>query len=175
MKLVTIWLLLCRMLVPEAGRASEQENPYVPPTIGDCARKPAIQGLVSITFDVNPFYLRGDFDGDGRSDYAVAVRGPKTKRNGVLFCLANARAYLVGADQPLQPPFSNMPDDNFVAPRWEVFSQSAVAGLSKFRSNVPNPLPHTAAEAVAMIWEDGIALIYWNGKRFCWAASKVKE
>lgn len=43
----------------------------------------SIEGKVLVRMDKNLYYLRGDFDGDGERDYAVAIRGPKTRRNGV--------------------------------------------------------------------------------------------
>jgi hypothetical protein len=86
--------------------------------------------------------------------------------------MATNKAYVIGADQPLRPPFSDMPADNFVAPNWVVFSKAEIADLKRFVSDVPHPVPKTAGEAVAMVWEDGIALIYWNGRQFRWAGSK---
>lgn len=88
--------------------------------------------------------------------------------------MGNKTAQVVGADQPLRPPFSDMPNDNFVAPKWEVLSKADLTDLKRFQSNVPAPVPKTAGEAVAMIWEDGIALIYWNGSRFLWAGTNNK-
>src|SRR5271157_1363742 len=51
------------------------------------------------------------------------------------------------------------------APNWEVFTKADLADLERFDTNVPKPVPRTIGEAVAMIWEDGIALIYWNRAR----------
>lgn len=68
--------------------------------------------------------------------------------------------------------FSDMPQDKFVAPHWAVFSKQEVAALGTFRSNVPRPVPLVKGEAIAMIWEAGICLIYWDGTKFRWAGSK---
>jgi hypothetical protein len=173
MKLAVPLLPLLIASSPDVGR-TDDGTPYVPPATEDCLNAPAIKSMVEVVFYANPFYLRGDFDGDGKPDYAIALRGPKTKRNGVLFCMANKTLYLVGADQPLRPASSDMPNDNSVAPNWEIFTKADIANLKRFDINVPNPLPKTAGEAVAMIWEDGLALIYWNGSHFSWAGCNHK-
>lgn len=90
----------------------------------------------------------------------------------MLICAGNGRAFVLGADQPLSPPFSDMPSDNFVAPNWAAFSKAEARELGKFYSNVPVPLPRLHGESIAMIWEDGISLIYWDGRRFRWAGAK---
>jgi hypothetical protein len=156
-----------------ALRAAElYDSPYVPTALEKCAEAPKIEHLAKLAFDHNPFYLRGDFDGDRTPDYAVSARGPKSKRNGILFCMVNGTTLVIGADQPKQPPFSNMPDNNLVAPNWEVLSKSDQSELSRFTSNVPHPMPKTAGDAIGFVWEDGIGIIYWDGKRFRWSGPK---
>lgn len=147
------------------------EDPILlhPTQIRQCLELP-VASSVEEDLETNPYYLRGDFDGDGKMDYAVAVRGRKTKRNGVLVCAGNRKAFVLGADQPLQPPFSDMPGDNFVAPNWSVYSKVETEALRAFTSNVPVIPAKLYGETLAMIWEDGIALIYWDGRAFRWAA-----
>jgi hypothetical protein len=158
-------------VLPLVAAGPESESTYIPPKIDKCRASKIAMGA-AITTDLQPFYLRGDFDGDRISDYAVAVRGPRTKRNGVLICSGNGRVFLLGADQPLAPPFSDMPNDNFVGPNWEVLSVAETRELGRWTVNVPHPLPKILAETIAFVWEDGIALIYWNGQRFKWAGPK---
>jgi hypothetical protein len=150
---------------------AQRANALHPDPIESCLQNPAVKGHVAVDFKTNPYYLRGDFDGDGKPDYAVAIKGKKTRRNGVLICTARRQVFVLGADNPLKPPFSNMPDDNFVAPHWQALTREETKALSGFTSTVPNPLPTPKGETIAMIWEDGISLIYWDGERFCWAGS----
>jgi hypothetical protein len=165
-------VLLCLGLLSPAHAADESDFSLIhPDQIDRCLKLPAASS-VEVRTDANPYYLRGDFDGDGKVDYAVEVRGSRTKRNGVLICAGNGRAFVLGADQPLSPPFSDMPSDNFVAPNWAAFSKAEARELGKFYSNVPVPLPRLHGESIAMIWEDGISLIYWDGRRFRWAGAK---
>jgi hypothetical protein len=86
--------------------------------------------------------------------------------------MANGTGFVVGADQPKTPAFSNMPGDNFVAPNWEVLSKADQNELRRFTSNVPHPMPHDTGDAIGLIWEDGIAVIYWDGNHFRWSAPK---
>ncbi|MCE5306443.1 MAG: hypothetical protein LLG20_02270 [Acidobacteriales bacterium] len=147
------------------------EDPLLihPDQIAECLKSP-VSSSVEVDLETNPYYLRGDFDGDGRVDYAVAVRGRKTKRNGVLVCAGNRKVFILGADQPLKPPFSDMPGDNFLAPNWAVYSKAETEALRAFTSNVPVIPGKLYGESLAMIWEDGIALILWDGRAFRWAA-----
>lgn len=146
------------------------ESHYKPEGIVRCLGSPKTDGLTILT-DINPFYLRGDFDGDGRSDYAVQVRSG-TDGTGVLICAGNDSIFLLGSGINGGSRFSDMERDAFLAPRWEVFTKEAVGGLQRFQSNVPRPVSSVKAEAIAMIWEDGISLIYWNGDKFRWAGSR---
>jgi len=64
-----------------------------------------------------------------------------------------------------------MPGDNFVAPHWQVLTKEETRALGKFTTTVPNPLPAPKGETIAMIWEDGISIIYWDGEGFRWAGA----
>lgn len=150
---------------------AQEENAVHPDAIDSCLQNPVAKGHVVVDFKTNPYYLRGDFDGDGEPDYAVAIKGRKTRRNGVLICTAKKYVFVLGADNPLSPPFSNLPDDNFVAPHRQVLTKGEAKALGGFTTTAPNPPPVLKGEVIAMVWEDGISLIYWDGERFRWAAA----
>jgi len=57
-----------------------------------------------------------------------------------------------------------MPNDNFLAGHWAVYTKQEVAALGGFQVNVSRPVPSAKGEAIAMIWEDGISLIYWTAQ-----------
>jgi len=145
---------------------------YSPPTIEKCLKKAQSNaGQLVLLKERNPFYLRGDFRGLGVADYAVTVRIPGgDRRNGVLVCAADGKTFLLGGSAG--HPFSDMAEDRFVAPYWDVMSKERVRGMREEKANVPNPVPDPRGESIAMIWEDGIALIYWDGKQFKWAGAK---
>src|SRR5215471_3270936 len=43
----------------------------------------------SISARINPFYLRGDFDGDGKPDYAILVVLKKDQSKGIAIWLSS--------------------------------------------------------------------------------------
>ena len=146
------------------------EEPFQPDRVARCLKSPRTAGL-SVLSGNNPFYLRGDFDGDGKPDYALAVRS-KTGGTGVLICGGNGSLFLLGAGISGGSRFSDMEQDRFLAPQWAVYTKQDVTALGAFQVNVPRPVPTVKGEAIAMIWEDGISLIYWDGSKFMWAGSK---
>lgn len=135
-----------------------------------CLENSRLAGLVLLT-DTNPYYLRGDFDADGRPDHAIRVRRPSTGGNGVVVCSGHGAVSILGKGIG-GDAFSDMRDDRFLARHWEVLSKEDVSALRAFSQNVPRPIPTVRAESIAMVWEDGICLIYWDGKRFRWAGSR---
>jgi hypothetical protein len=152
--------------------ASTQEDPFYPEAVQRCLDDSSVKGHVDVVADHNPLYLRGDFDGDGRPDYALEVRKPKARVSGILVCPGSGRPALLGKAVAGGAVFSDMPGDNFVAPHWAVLTHSEIVELTKFSSNVPKPIPEAKGEGIAMVWEDGISVIYWNGTRFRWAGAR---
>jgi len=140
-----------------------------PERIIQCLKNKNTSALSVLTY-INPYYLRGDFNGNGNPDYAIRVRSNKGGR-GVLICSDSGKVFLLGMGIG-GGQFSDMPEDNFLAPHWEVITKREVVDLKAFQNNVPKPVPSTKGEAIAMIWEDGISLIYWDGTAFKWAGSK---
>jgi hypothetical protein len=74
---------------------------------------------------INPYYMRGDFDGDGKPDFAVMVTRGNSKTSGLIICQGDGRSFVLGAGS--QPKFSTMPEDNFLSSDWEVVT------LAEFR------------------------------------------
>ncbi len=166
-----IGLLLALGLAAVIGLADlADDEPIQPERVMQCLKSPKVAGL-EIIEQINPFYLRGDFDGDGKPDYALQVRSRRKDGNGVLVCTGRGSIFLLGSGIA-GSRFSDMPHDNFLAPQWVVLTKEEVAALAPFESNAPHPVPVVKGEAIAMIWEDGICLIYWDGAKFRWAGSR---
>jgi hypothetical protein len=161
-------LLLVFGCLLSASRLQAQE-PYQPTRLAECLRTSQVRHLTVLTA-ANPYYLRGDFDGDRQPDYAVVLTSA-SGGIGVAICRGSGGAVLLGTGIGATR-FSDMPGDRFVAPQWDVLTRKDVLGLDGLGANGPTPLPKVKAESVAMIWEDAVCLIYWDGKSFRWAGAR---
>ncbi len=106
---------------------------------------------------VEPRYLTGDFDGDGKADTAVVVT--RGREQGVTVCPGGTGTPVVlGAGNA----FNEMKNLDFTA--WQVHGKKrrVARGMGAGRP------PVLGGDALLLEWESASALVYWNGKRFVW-------
>jgi hypothetical protein len=125
----------------------------IPDEIRFCVHsKPGLQ----IDGSINPFYISGDYDGDGVTDFAVLVRNQEDLGPGIhhiLFCFGRSKAVLwdarTGGDARSSP---------FTA--WLL-----VRKQSKLLSIYPK-IKHDSL--AVFIGEEGGGLVYWDGRQLGW-------
>jgi hypothetical protein len=114
---------------------------------------------VEISGALNPFYQRGDFDGDGRADLAILVRARASGKIGILMLQRAGRPVLLGAGRP----FGNGGDDFAWIDQWSVDD----GGPSARHHSGP-----AAGEPADALWvaKEGAAsaLIRYRNKRYVW-------
>jgi hypothetical protein len=137
----------------------------MPDAVSKCLARPEVSAYATVNSIINPYYLRGDLDGDGKVDYAVAVRAVRTKKPGVAICLGTGGVSLLGAGYGAR--FSDMADDNFMSSDWMILSHYDV--VTRFRV-LGLPLPRLApqSEGILMPWEDGFGLVVRIDGMFRW-------
>jgi hypothetical protein len=142
---------------PEAATQSSK----IPETI----EKAIANGRLPKTYDVssrlNPSYLEGDFNGDGKTDVAVLVKQHSTGKFGIAIIHgATDKVAILGAGVGI----GNGGDDFEWMDYWQVYPKVRVA----VETGETAPRRHGDALLVGKS-EAASASIYWNGKRYAWS------
>jgi hypothetical protein len=153
-------LLLFACVLAALCAPAQSVNPQnVPEGVHSCLERNALLAKYEFNARINPFYLRGDFDGDSKPDYAVAVleKAP-TRKPGIVMCgSSTAQAQVLGAGTPFAE------EDAFDFDGWEVYEKRTLA------EGVSGPPPKLAAEAIMIVLDETASgIIYWDGKKYDW-------
>jgi hypothetical protein len=136
-----------------------------PHDIPEAVERAIIRGPLAkkyeVSFSMNPFFLRGDFNRDGKIDVAVLVKQRSTGKSGIAIVHGGtSKVTILGAGTAV----GNGGDDFEWMDTWQVYSKIRVAP----GGDVTN-VPHLRGDALLVgKSEAASALIYWNGKRYVW-------
>jgi hypothetical protein len=111
---------------------------------------------------MNPSYLEGDFNGDGKMDTAVLVKERSTGKYGIAIVHGKTgKVAILGAGNGI----GNGGDDFEWMDSWQVYSETHPA-----RAQGETSLPRPRGDALLVEKSEAAsALIYWNGKRYVWS------
>ena len=119
--LFTVALLFCRSL-----HSQTPDSYNVPDPVRADLSRPGFDRRYKLIADLNPFYLRGDFDGDGLPDYAFLVTDSSSQR-GIAVWLSSrpkARFQILGAGIPFQ--YGSGKSANLDFNTWQVYGKRVV-------------------------------------------------
>jgi hypothetical protein len=148
---------------PTASQAPDP--PAHPHDIPEMIEKAIVQGPLAkdydVSFRVNPFYLRGDFNGDRKIDVAVLVKQRSTGKLGIAVIHSGKdKVIILGAGISI----GNGGDDFEWMDSWQVYPKDRVVPVA---GEAIVPRLHGEALLVGKS-EAASALIYWNAKRYVW-------
>lgn len=104
---------------------------------------------------LNPFYYYGDFDGDGKTDYAVFLTSKQDKRDRLAIFAGDGKVHWLDKDDELRYP---------TITAWYVHQKNWKVENSPFEDTTA---PKLIGDALMILKvEASSALIYWNGERF---------
>jgi hypothetical protein len=155
-KAITQWDLVSS----PALDANEQPHD-IPEVIKRAITTSSLARNYDLSFRINPFYLRGDFNGDGKIDVAALVKQRSTGKLGIAILDGDAdKPTILGAGTAI----GNGGDDFEWMDSWQVYSKDRVALEGGEKS-----LPHLRGDALLVSKSEAAsALIYWNGKHYVW-------
>ena len=152
------------------GQSSKEQSDYInlvwssnmPDDLRYFYNQEKIQTAYKINKNLNPFYLRGDFDGDKKIDYALAVIESKNDKKGILiYHPATKKYFLAGAGKSIP---NGHGDDYPWMDAWEVSDEKIIEqGIKELKP------PKLIGEAILVQkLESSSGLIYWDGKEYRW-------
>ncbi len=158
---MTTVLVLLLFLLPQASTSPAPPiGEYnIPVAVDSCLKGKALNGEYELSGYLNPFYLRADFDGDSKIDYAVLVKAKQSKKPGFVVCWGNGRApSIIAAGKQFKW------GDEFDFEGWRVYEKATVEqGVGEGK---PPLLKGNAIEI--NVSESASGLIYWNGMKLAW-------
>ena len=149
---------------PDAAQFAKPDATAHLHTIHEVINRAVTDGLLAkeyeLSFRVNPFYLRGDFNGDGKADIAVLVKQHSTGKLGIAIINgATDKVTVLGAGIAI----GNGGDDFEWMDSWEVYSKGRAI------HDAEGSVPHLRGDALLVSKSEAAgALIHWNGKRYAW-------
>ena len=144
---------------PAANAAAQRHD--IPESVQRVMGNNSLGKNYDLSFQMNPFYLSGDFNGDGKIDVAVLVKQRSTGKLGIAIVHGKSdKITMLGAGTAI----GNGGDDFDWMDSWQVYSKDRVA-----RGAGGTSVPHLRGDALLVSKSEAAsALIYWNGKRYVW-------
>lgn len=120
-----------------------------------------LDSTYTISDFINPYYLEADFNGDNKTDIAIAIEHVPTKKKGFIVLHQSGTAYyIIGAGKD----FGNGGDNFNWMDIWKVYTEKTI-GLGVGEKK-PVDLK-TKAIYVAKS-ESSSAIVYWTGQKYIW-------
>jgi hypothetical protein len=103
----------------------------VPPPIRSCFDRHNLGARYQLSDRINPFYLRGDFDGDRKLDHAVLVTEIASSKEGIVICETVHHGYaVIGAGTPFSLEGSYKTDDLREFDYWMHYENERISDLT---------------------------------------------
>ena len=143
----------------ECGELGFVQRQNVPQWVREAFSEQQLDSKYAFSTRINPFYLRGDFDGDGDPDVAIFVYEKTSQKVGIAIVHHGTRKiHIVGAGTRL----GNVRDDFTWLDIWHVFPNGPVSqGVDQ------GPPPELLAEAIYIEKSESFsAILYWSGQEY---------
>lgn len=158
-RLVVVALVVAVSGVVSAQKPTYQQEYSIPTWVTTAWKGSGVARTHNFDARLNPFCLRGDFDGDSVADFAILVKELASGKTGVaIIHRADGHVFVVGAGKVL----GNGGDEWSWMDAWAVFEKkpggAALANMPSFKGDA---LVVTKTEAAG-------GLVWWDGTKYRW-------
>ncbi len=153
----------------ETGNSSYLiNNLLVPSATEQCLNKVKVGESFEYDLSMNPYYLRGNFDGNKLVDYAILIVGKDSKKTALVICKDSTTPFVFGELIKSPTPLSDKENDNFIGSTWDVITLEEVNEKHSVSPDETNKkLVKAKGEVIVFYYEiDGVFYIYWDGNNF---------
>lgn len=133
----------------------------IPPHVMAAFAKFPSSDKYAFSAHINPFYVQGDFNGDGKLDTAILIKHRATGKAGFAIVHGGSTAVRIfGAGRS----FGNGGDNFSWQDAWYTFAKGKV--VQGAEEHTP---PQLSGDAIMVIkTESASALVYWAGTQYRW-------
>lgn len=158
---LTLSIILCYSPIHSEEYAEWLQQQNVPTWVHTTFRETGLKQKYAFSFDLNPCYLRGDFNGDSEPDIAILVTETSSGKLGaVVLHFGSNDFFVLGAGERI----GNGGDDFKWMTNW------AVKRKGKVGQGVESPAPPQLTGEALFVEkaESASGIIYWNGTEYVW-------
>ncbi|HSF22632.1 MAG TPA: hypothetical protein VLE20_00265 [Blastocatellia bacterium] len=161
MRIYIVAFLAFAHIVPGLGARGAGAQTAIPESATKLFKTTGLDRQYEFSSHLNPFYLSGDFDGDGKPDIAILVKQKSSGKIGVAVCHSSTNKVLfIGAGTEV----GNGGDNFDWMDTWSVTSKATA--VKKVKKATAALLKGDALHVEKS--ESASALIHWNGRRYVW-------
>lgn len=117
---------------------------------------------VAVSCRIKPSVIEGDFDGDGRLDYAVLVIQKGSQKRGFFITFGTGQTVAAGAGRSVKYGAADFQDLNF--DHWQLYDKNRPVESAERQ----RPLRLHGDALLVSYHENASGLFYWDGKRIRW-------
>lgn len=154
-------LVSCSVLNVIANELTFSQESSIPSSFIETFKHSSAAGRYLIAAPINPFYIQGDFNGDGRLDCAILVKDKSSGKIGIAIVhTGENQVRVLGAGRR----FGNGGDDFAWLDAWYAYPKGVVSPGAD-----GSPPPKLKGDALMVIkTEAASSLIYWTGTQYRW-------
>ena len=144
-----------------AGEPTWAELQNLPSWAGAILGEQRFASTYALTTRINPYFLQGDFNGDGRLDVAALIEHKRTMQQGIAILHAGStNPIVVGAGREI----GNGGADFSWLDAWSIDARRSIPADAGAKA----PLALRGDALLVQKLESASGLIYWDGRTYQW-------